>query len=180
MNPLVGIFRTNVLPLGPHGSLQGSVASEGGIFLVSSRFNSSCIPNVDNYWCERTSSLRIVAQRDILVGEELCIDYTELFSSREARRASLRKNFGFDCACEICSLDGDARAESDKRRLELMQLYEDIGMMGGAPRRGINAVSFSFAYMTCLFIYIMISRLLLHPQGEKSSCIAQRRRSHRQ
>ncbi|KDQ11251.1 hypothetical protein BOTBODRAFT_463425 [Botryobasidium botryosum FD-172 SS1] len=139
LHSLQGIYETNCFPLGPNSRLQSRHADRSGVFLLASRFNSSCRPNVENYWHTKTQTLRIIAQRDIRKGEELCIAYSELLAPREARQAFLRHNFGFDCTCEVCSLQGDASRRSDERRVALGKLYEDIGFIQN-PRRGIKAV----------------------------------------
>ena len=45
MHPFLGIFKTNCLPLGNNSALTGENVDRGGIFLIASRFNSSCVPN---------------------------------------------------------------------------------------------------------------------------------------
>lgn len=67
------------------------------------------------------------ACRDLKAGEELTINYLgEYFLLRAKRRAELRHNFAFDCACEACSAPHDVVAESDKRREQLAQLQSGI------------------------------------------------------
>jgi len=138
-HPLQGIYETNCFPLGPNSRLQSRHADRSGLFLLASRFNSSCRPNVENYWHEKTQTLRIIAQRDIRKGEELCISYAELLAPRAARQEFLKSNFEFGCTCEVCSLQGDAIRRSDERRVALGKLYEEIGFIQN-PRRGIKAV----------------------------------------
>jgi len=40
---------------------------------------------------------------DINAGEEICQSYTELYASRDVRKAYLRSNYFFDCNCERCT-----------------------------------------------------------------------------
>lgn len=118
----LGIFETNVLPCGGNDA-HGHVAQRGGLFLLAARFNSSCVPNVNNHWDAARGVLVFRALRDIAQGEELCLGYGKLLARRDERRAELRAKFGFECACEACSLQGKALAESDTRRECLAMIY---------------------------------------------------------
>ena len=137
--PLVGIFQTNVLPCGNNGT-HGEIASKGGLFLQGSRFNSSCVPNVNNYWNERRQVIGFRALRNIAEGEELCISYTSEMKSRDSRKLMLRKNFGFECHCAACSLSGDELRASDHRRTTLDSLHDEIGKCGSQSAVGIRKV----------------------------------------
>lgn len=118
----LGIFETNVLPCGSNDA-HGHVAQRGGIFLTGARFNHSCVPNVNNHWDAARGQLVFRALRDIEAGEELCLSYGRLLAKRSERRAELRAKFGFECACEACSLEGKALAASEARRECLAMLY---------------------------------------------------------
>lgn len=74
-----------------------------GCWPAASYFNHSCGPNVEKVRAGRVWEFR--AGRDIEEGEELCITYLsgeERRLSRGKRMETLRKNWGFDCACERC------------------------------------------------------------------------------
>ncbi|KAK1992041.1 hypothetical protein LX36DRAFT_645412 [Colletotrichum falcatum] len=65
----------------------------------------------------RTLELEVVAYKDILPGEELSISYSMLNMLYKDRKRSLRE-WGFDCACALCS-SPTAVAASDARRARL-------------------------------------------------------------
>jgi len=111
-----------------------------GIFLKTSRFNASCSPNVGKIWDERKGSLGLFAQRDIVKGEELFVSHGNILAPRDVRKEELKTDFGLDCTCTICTLEGKDREESDQRRTELGRLVKSIRVMGRDPRGGIKAI----------------------------------------
>lgn len=135
-----GIFETNVLPCGGNDA-HGHIAAQGGLFLTGARFNSSCVPNVNNRWDARAQLLVFRAVRDIEAGEEMCLGYGKLLATRDERRVEMREKFGFECQCEACSLDGAALEESDARR-ECLGLLYDAHLKGEYkdPLEGIGEV----------------------------------------
>ncbi|KAI9752906.1 MAG: hypothetical protein M4579_005424 [Chaenotheca gracillima] len=116
----LGIARTNVLPL-------GADAREGGLFLEASRINHSCVHNAQNTWNTTLGQLTIHVFKDLEEGEEITISYLEGSESYVARQQRLKKSFGFDCTCELCSLPPDQRQESDQRLKEITRLDGLIG-----------------------------------------------------
>ncbi|KAI0719680.1 SET domain-containing protein [Fomitopsis betulina] len=139
--PPIGICRTNALPCGDQSTLSGETAGRSGIFLLGSRFNSCCIPNVNNFWVDRQQKISFRALRDIEAGEELCICYTELFSSRAERQRKGKLAFGFNCMCTACTLPEIAQAASDERRDSIQRLSEEIALCGYSPSLGIRKVN---------------------------------------
>jgi hypothetical protein len=117
--PLTGIVKTNALPLGTN-------ASEGGLFPEASRINHACVPNCQHTWNDDIGEETIHAVRRISKGEEITISYADI-GTFESRRRHLKKGFGFDCTCELCSLPETARAASDKRQSEIKRLDELVG-----------------------------------------------------
>lgn len=138
--PPIGICRTNALPCGDQSTLSGETAGRSGIFLLGSRFNSCCIPNVNNFWVDRQEKISFRALRDIEAGEELCICYTELFSSRAERQRKGKLGFGFNCMCTACTLPEIAQTASDERRDSIQRLSEEIALCGYSPSLGIRKV----------------------------------------
>jgi hypothetical protein len=139
MPPLVGIFHTNTLPCGNSGGLLGGMAAKWGIFLQGSRFNSSCVPNVNNYWNEEKGVIKFHALRDITEGEELCICYGDLFTSRTMRQR-WQTGFGFECHCPACSLSSHEQSVSDDRRITVQKLFGEVGGCGNRPAEGVKKV----------------------------------------
>jgi hypothetical protein len=138
VHPFLGIFQTNALPCGNNG--MGEIALVAGLFLQGSRFNSSCVPNVNNYWSEEKHVITFRATNAITEGEELCISYKLGFEPRDSRRAQLQKEFGFECHCAACSQLGDELLISNLRRVALRSLYDDISLCGSKPAEGIQNV----------------------------------------
>ena len=138
--PLIGICRTNALPCGDQSTLAGETAERAGIFLLGSRFNSSCIPNVNNFWDDTRQKISFRALRDIDVGEELCICYTELFSPHAERQRKGKLAFGFDCTCATCTLPTTEQKASDERRAGIQRLYGEIAECGNNPSLGVRKV----------------------------------------
>jgi len=76
-----------------------------GCWPAASYFNHSCAPNLEKKRDARVWEFR--AGRDIDVGEELCITYLggeERRLSRGKRMETLKKTWGFECACERCDI----------------------------------------------------------------------------
>ena len=135
---LMGIFQTNAFPCGNNGRREK--ASTGGLFLQGSRFNSSCVPNVNNYWSERRQVIVFRALRNIAEGEELSVSYKLDLVARAGRRSVLQEKFGFECHCAACSLSGDKLLASDYRRTTLNDLFDEIAQCGNRPAEGIQKV----------------------------------------
>ncbi|KAJ9636272.1 Histone-lysine N-methyltransferase set-6 [Coniosporium apollinis] len=77
-----------------------------GIWIAASYFNHSCSPNVAKRRVGRCWDFSTV--RDIRAGEQLCITYLsgdERVMNTNQRRARLRMNWDFECACEKCTGD---------------------------------------------------------------------------
>ncbi|KAG7664237.1 SET6 [[Candida] subhashii] len=78
-----------------------------GVYPSASFFNHSCAPNIVKTMDTNKLSFRTL--RDILPGEELCINYGNyLDESVETRRKELSEWF-FDCACNKCEADLEAK-----------------------------------------------------------------------
>ncbi|BGP54872.1 hypothetical protein JCM8202_003381 [Rhodotorula sphaerocarpa] len=127
--PAYGIFATNAVQT--HGEI-------GGMFLLLSRFNSSCRPTLSRpAWDPESRSTKLYALRDIDAGEELNWTYLNVtfeFKGVEARREEMRQVFHFDCCCVACddqNVSSAERAASEKRLLRLRRDKERISA-GGA------------------------------------------------
>ncbi|PCH35097.1 hypothetical protein WOLCODRAFT_155769 [Wolfiporia cocos MD-104 SS10] len=145
--PALGIFQTNALPCGFNDRISMAVATEGAIFLKGSMFNSSCLPNVNNYWVESEGKITFRAIRDISSGEELYISYCSCLADRETRQVELKNRFGFECNCTACSLSGEERKASDTRRSSVAKLHSEIGACGAQPSLGLRKVKLALRYL---------------------------------
>lgn len=106
----------------------------GGMFLMLSRFNSSCRPTLSRpAWDPSTHSTKLYALRDIAEGEELTWTYLNVtyeFEGVEARKQELRQVFHFECCCVACddrNISSAERAASERRLLRLRRYKEQIG-----------------------------------------------------
>jgi hypothetical protein len=139
--PAVAIFETNFLLLGRDlRQANGKQQETAGIFLLGSRFNSSCTPNASKSWDELRQVMVFRTLRDVVEGEELCFNYCDVLATREQRQRELSAEFGFDCICDACRLEGDEAAESDKRRSSVARLFEEVGRCGKEPTLGMRKV----------------------------------------
>ncbi len=125
----LGIIRTNALPFGDD-------VREVGIFLNACRINHACDNNAQKSWNENIKRHTVHALRDIEKGKEITIYYLRVLNSREARRKTLRRKFGFTCSCRLCSLPPDQSQESDRRLDEIFKLD---GLIGGDGMMGISS-----------------------------------------
>ena len=105
----LGIVGTNGIPCIHEGTTFGAV------FATSSRCNHGCDANASYKWNAHLGSLTIHATRRILAGEEIVYNYLGFLTPREHRRGLLRTEFGFECRCSKCCLEGRGRSASDER-----------------------------------------------------------------
>jgi len=137
--PALGIFETNVLYF--TDELQAGVPQEkAGLFLLASRFNSSCTPNVGNAWDPLQQAMVFRTLRDVEEGEELCFNYCDVLGTRDQRRADIMKERRFLCRCSCCELEPEASKESDKRRSTVARLFEEVGQCGNEPALGMRKI----------------------------------------
>jgi hypothetical protein len=65
--------------------------------------------------------MTVYAVRKLKAEEEVTISYVDVLDSRAERQRKLQLIHGFECACEKCSLVGDALKQSDETRGRLRQ-----------------------------------------------------------
>lgn len=66
------------------------------------------------------------AVRDIKPGEELTISYVDSLSSRQVRQDRAKRNWGFGCTCNHCSLPPPLIRDSDNRLYRMWQIEQDL------------------------------------------------------
>lgn len=144
VDPILGIFNSNSIPLAPVEPVPnppGSILAYG-VFLQLSRFNNSCSPNASITWDERKSQITVHALQPIPAGSEITVCYGQpLFATRSERRDYLQRTMGFRCTCSCCSLSDEASRASDARRTELWRLFKAVPFLGHDAAAGIRAVS---------------------------------------
>ena len=134
--PALGIFKSNALDL-PGDESEGEHA---GLFLLGSRFNSSCTPNVSKCWDPVLHTMLFRTLRDVEEGEELCFNYCEILGTRQQRREEIAQERHFECRCDVCELADEESRASDDRRSTIARLFEDVAGCGKEPTLGIRKV----------------------------------------
>ena len=151
--PALAIWETNFLLLGNGNNAktlpQQPAQDLAGIFLLASRFNSSCIPNVSKAWDELRNVMVFRTLRDIAEGEELCFNYCDVLETQQERKRVLSSEFGFECACPACCLQGEEAVESDRRRISILRLFDEVGRCGNEPTLGIRKVCIMNLLLLC-------------------------------
>lgn len=77
--------------------------TEAGLFLIMAIANHDCIGNADHMYLEDYGERILVASRDIRQGEEIRHYYTDPLTPRKQRRSKLRRLYGINCNCVVCS-----------------------------------------------------------------------------
>ncbi|KAI9146935.1 hypothetical protein HJFPF1_12964 [Paramyrothecium foliicola] len=111
---------------------------QSGLFPTFCRMNHSCSPNTSWVYDDSSGMMEVYTSHDVKQGEELTDAYIDVATPR-ARRARELSNWGFQCACSVCS--GPQADEHEKRRCkiwrtnELLALYEEKkkGNQGAIP-----------------------------------------------
>lgn len=137
--PAQGIFESNALYLPGVEQEQ----EQAGVFLLASRFNSSCVPNVTKYWDPSAGVMLFRTLRDVKAGEELCLNYCDVLGTREQRREDIMEERQFQCMCEVCELDDEKSQASDSRRSRVARLFEEVAGCGNEPTLGMRKVRVS-------------------------------------
>ena len=96
-----------------HGLNHTNAANESmgfGLFPLCSIFNHSCLPNCT--YTNEGPQLVFRLLRPVREGEELCVNYTELYATRDERRAELHATKSFECRCRRCTLSPASEEEA--------------------------------------------------------------------
>lgn len=138
LDPILGIRATNgfsvelpSLPdkLVPATLLAPRPSVASFIFPDIARINHSCAPCADHSIDWSKLKMTVYATTDIPSGSEITIEYMPalLQMSRDERRRVLKRDFGFICQCQVCSLQGQDLEKSDSRRNEIDTI---VGVLG--------------------------------------------------
>jgi hypothetical protein len=95
-----------------HGLNRTNAVNESmgfGLFPLGSIFNHSCLPNCT--YINEGSQLVFRLLRPVREGEELCVNYTELYAARDERRVELHATKSFECRCRRCTLSPASEEE---------------------------------------------------------------------
>lgn len=115
-------------------NLESPLAAEEGVFTIGSRFNSSCIPNVNLFWNFDSEQMEWRVVRGVDAGEELCIAYCDILKTRQERRAALKERWAFDCHCVGCDpqVVKDDRESSEEEKVKMSDMRRTCvgGLLG--------------------------------------------------
>jgi hypothetical protein len=101
--------------------------SFNGVFLLGSRINHSCIPNIDFAYNRTLEKETFHAVRDIIAGEELTITYIKDVNRTRIQRQSELDKWGFRCTCPACRDTAQGRRK-ETRHAKLFSLDQDIAI----------------------------------------------------
>jgi hypothetical protein len=78
---------------------------KGGLFVRMSRVNHHCLGNTEHFFVAKRGVMVLSASFVIKRGQEITFAYKGLgnVDDFKRRRQNLKKVFGFDCACEVCT-----------------------------------------------------------------------------
>ncbi|KAJ2923994.1 hypothetical protein H1R20_g13105, partial [Candolleomyces eurysporus] len=115
--PTFGIVRTNGFHIGFGDKVPGldddfSGLGYAGIARIGSRFNHSCISDVDVRFDPASFTMRFTATRDIKAGSQIFTSYTSINKTKAERQVELEP-YGIQCTCRACI---NATPQSDKLR----------------------------------------------------------------
>ncbi|CAA20779.1 histone lysine methyltransferase Set5 [Schizosaccharomyces pombe] len=176
MGPFLGPFYSNALTIDE---------TKGGMFLLGSRMNHDCSPNVKHTWNPRLDQVTVHAVRDIEAGEEILTTYIDLHKSHTERQKILLEHFGFKCYCSVCSVEErKIRKISDLRRKQLAYYDRTMAKMCIVnPRGALRALRhrIHIAHEELLFGRLDIIALLdafrlcvIHGDFERASIFAKK------
>ena len=102
--------------------------NDGKLFLKWSLINHSCSPNATDDKMtdsEETNEIEVRAIKDIAKGEEITMfyltsDVSSGLDSKDVIRATIKKGFGFDCLCAVCSGEKPHQDDIKEKLLDLM------------------------------------------------------------
>jgi hypothetical protein len=104
------------------------------LFPSIARMNHDCRPNAEYLFSGATLSQALRAARAIPPCEELTLSYIVGAATREKRVRKLKRNWGFDCGCAACVLEGERARESDRRVDEIRWVKAELRDWGAASR----------------------------------------------
>lgn len=99
----------------------------GDVFLLGSRINHSCLPNVHFAYNPMLKKETFHAIRDIMAGEELTIMYFNAINRTKAQRKAESDKWGFSCSCPVCEDTMQGR-QREMKRVQLFDLDQMLAM----------------------------------------------------
>lgn len=77
--------------------------SSAGVWPNAAHTNHDCIASASRSFLGDTMVVRAV--RDLVEGEEVSTTYVPAEDTFENRQSELRRDYGFDCTCRLCTAD---------------------------------------------------------------------------
>ncbi|CAG8951278.1 hypothetical protein HYFRA_00008027 [Hymenoscyphus fraxineus] len=111
------------------------------LYVVHSRFNHSCVPNMKVVHNPNNVQLESYAFRDIMAGEEITFSYWQsLYKTSAQRREMLQEVKSFVCDCRACVPGTAFQEQSDSRRrllrgLKFLRIGKDPEERENSPDR---------------------------------------------
>ncbi|KAF1952906.1 TPR domain protein, partial [Byssothecium circinans] len=99
----------------------------GDVFLLGSRINHSCIPNIHFAYNSILEKETFHAVRDITAGEELTISYNNGVNRTKSQRQAELDNWGFICTCAACEITAEGK-EREAKRVQLFSLDQELAI----------------------------------------------------
>jgi hypothetical protein len=127
--------------------------------------NHSCKPSVQKSSDDYVEA-EVRALRDIKAGEEITVSYisTSDLGTKAERAEKLRRSWGFECHCEICSLTKKKQRRNDQLRTEVKNVMQETkDFLDGLSVEGpIRPESFSGVRLRQLYISVHKSLKIVH------------------
>jgi hypothetical protein len=99
----------------------------GHVFLLGSRFNHSCIPNIHFAYNPDLDKETFHAVRNITAGEELTITYVDGMNRTKGQRQVELDERGFVCDCPACE-NTEEGAMKEEKRAKMFDMDQDIAI----------------------------------------------------
>ncbi|KAK6591384.1 set domain-containing protein 5 [Botrytis cinerea] len=128
---LKGVVKTNGFRIPDDRDTLLQCVGEIGMYFQAARINHACLFNGQHTIDNRSDVLTVYATRDIEEGEEITINYSNPFMTREGRQADLKKDYRFECKCELCTKDDTTTKDDDDRAKVVSQILslEKLNLM---------------------------------------------------
>ncbi|KAL1888631.1 hypothetical protein Sste5346_009423 [Sporothrix stenoceras] len=120
-----GLLEENVLSTNSFAATVDGI-SYMALFPEIARINHACNPTALTRFNDKDLTQQVIAFRDIKPGEEITISYTDFGLTHDARQETLKRRWGFECTCDLCSGGPDATAASDARRQRVTALRAEV------------------------------------------------------
>jgi len=92
----------------------------------NARFNHDCRPNTAYHFSAESLSNQVYGVRTIAPGEEITVSYLAPYHNSTQRRSELRRQWGFDCTCSLCSSSDSDLSLSDYRLHRIQEIIRDL------------------------------------------------------